>query len=49
MYGGFWAALVATVAVSVPSMIFVPLYVKYEAKINKNYYLNQILSCIKAA
>lgn len=49
MYGGFCAALVATVAVSVPSMIFVPLYVKYEAKINNNYYLNQILSCIKAA
>ncbi|ROR31855.1 chromate transporter [Mobilisporobacter senegalensis] len=49
LYGGFLGALVATFAVSVPSLIFVPLFMRYEEKINSSRYLNAALTSVKAA
>lgn len=49
LYGGFLGALVATVAVSVPSLIFVPVFMRYEERINNNRYLKAVLTSVKAA
>lgn len=49
LYGGFWTALAATAAVCVPSLIFVPLYMHFEQRINDNWFLTAILDGIKPA
>lgn len=49
LYGGFSGGLVATLAVSVPSLVFVPIFMKYEERINNNKYLNGALTSIKSA
>lgn len=49
LYGGFSGALAATIAVSIPSLIFVPLFMRCEEKINSNRYLNAALTSVKAA
>ncbi|GEK05576.1 chromate transporter [Schleiferilactobacillus harbinensis] len=49
LYGGFWTAVAATLAVCVPSFIFVPLFLHYEDKINDNWVLTAILDGIKPA
>ena len=49
LYGGFSGALAATAAVSIPSLIFVPIFMLYEKKINCNSYLNAALTSVKAA
>ena len=49
IYGGFLGALLATLAVSVPSLIFVPAFMRYEERINNNKYLSAALTCVKAA
>lgn len=49
IYGGLGTALVATLAVSVPSLIFVPLYLHFESKIKGRWQLNAILNGIKPA
>jgi chromate transporter len=49
MYGGFWTGVAATLAVSVPSMIFVPLYMHFETRIKNNWLLSAILNGIKPA
>lgn len=49
MYGGFIGGLVASLAVCIPSMVFVPIFSRNEDRIKNNDYLNTILSSIKAA
>ncbi len=49
LYGGVLGALTATTAVSIPSLIFVPVFMLYEKKISSNSYLNAALKSIKAA
>lgn len=49
VYGGFFGALVATLAVSIPSLIFVPVFMRCEERINNNRYLNGALISVKAA
>ena len=49
LYGGFFGAFVATLAVSIPSLVFVPVFMKYEKKINSNKYMNAVLTSVKAA
>lgn len=49
MYGGFLGALASTLAVSVPSLVFVPVFLHYEERINGNRYLNAAISCVKSA
>lgn len=49
IYGGFLGALAATLAVSIPSLIFVPAFMRYEERINNNRYLNAALTSVKAA
>ncbi|WP_056975875.1 chromate transporter [Lacticaseibacillus sharpeae] len=49
MYGGFWTGVAATLAVCVPSLVFVPLYMHFEAKIKSNWVLTGILNGIKPA
>lgn len=49
MYGGYIMALVTTLAVSIPSLVFVPIFMKYEQNIQKNKFLNSILAHIKSA
>lgn len=49
LYGGWQASLVATLAVCVPSMVLVPLYLHYEAKIHDNWVLSAGLAGIKPA
>lgn len=49
MYGGFVGGLVASFAVCIPSMIFVPLFSRNETRIKNNKYLSTILSSVKAA
>ncbi|MGF7143561.1 chromate transporter [Anaerotaenia torta] len=49
IYGGFLGALVATLAVCIPSLIFVPVFMRYEDRINNNRYLNSVLTNIKIA
>lgn len=46
---GWPGALVASLAVCVPSMIFVPLYLHYEAKIHDQWVLSAALDGIKPA
>jgi len=48
LFGGFFGSLCATLAVSTPSFVFAPIMIKYEDKIDKNKYLHNILSCVKA-
>ncbi|WP_423363449.1 chromate transporter [Mycoplasma sp. P36-A1] len=47
--GGLLMALVTTLAVCIPSFIFVPLYIKYESKIKNNAIMSEMLNCIKAS
>lgn len=49
VYGGFIGGLVASIAVCIPSMIFVPIFARNEDKIKNNVYLDTSLSSIKAA
>ncbi|MFD1465366.1 chromate transporter [Lapidilactobacillus mulanensis] len=49
LYGGLSTALAATLAVSVPSLIIVPLYLHFEKKLNANRLFNSIISGIKPA
>ena len=49
VYGGFLGAIVTTLAVSVPSLIFVPVFMRCEEQINNNRYLNATLTSVKAA
>jgi chromate transporter len=49
LYGGFGAALVATLAVSLPSFVFVPVFMRYENQLTKNKLTQAILTSIKAA
>jgi chromate transporter len=49
LYGGFPGALAATIAVSIPSLIFVPVFMLYEKKIISNRYLNSALTIVKSA
>lgn len=49
VYGGFLGSIVATFAVSVPSLIFVPTFMRYEERIHNNKYLNAALTSVKAA
>lgn len=49
LYGGVLGGLAATLAVSVPSMVFVPAFMRYEERINNNKYLNGALTSIKSA
>ncbi|WP_461218246.1 chromate transporter [Lapidilactobacillus salsurivasis] len=44
---GFPGALVATLAVCVPSMVLVPLFMRREALIRRNPYLAQMLTAVK--
>ena len=46
---GLPGAIVATLTVCIPSLIFVPLYMHYESKINADWRLSAILSGIKPA
>ncbi|WP_235836374.1 chromate transporter [Enterococcus timonensis] len=48
-YGGFLMALVATLAVSVASFVFVPLFMRFEKRILNNKVLKNMLSGIKSA
>lgn len=47
LYGGFLGATVTTLAVCVPSVVFVGLFSKYEAGIKQNKSLNLILDNVK--
>lgn len=47
MYAGFLGAFVTTLAVCIPSVVFVNLFSTYENKIRENIYLNSILASIK--
>lgn len=49
LHGGFWEALAATLAVCVPSFVFIPLYLHFEKKIGDNWLLNGIVRGIKPA
>lgn len=49
LFGGFSGAFVTTLAVSIPSMIFVPLYMKYEKKIQSNQWMSLFLAGVKNA
>lgn len=49
LYGGFPGALAATLAVSIPSLLFVPVFMRYEKQINGSRYLNAALTSVKAA
>lgn len=49
LYGGHLGAFAATLAVSIPSFIFVPVFMRYEEKVNSNRYLNSALNSIKSA
>jgi chromate transporter len=49
LYGGFGAALVATLAVSLPSFVFVPVFMRYENQLTENKLTQAILTSIKAA
>lgn len=49
VYGGGLGALVSTLAVSIPSLIFVPAFMRYEEQINNNKYLNAALISVKSA
>lgn len=49
VYGGGLGALVSTLAVSIPSLIFVPAFMRYEEQINNNRYLNAALISVKSA
>ncbi|KAF1305369.1 chromate transporter [Candidatus Enterococcus willemsii] len=48
-YVGFLGGLVATLTVSMPSIIIVPLFMKYEQTIRKNPMMNHALTWIKLA
>lgn len=49
IYGGFLGALTATLAVSIPSLVFVPAFMRYEERIKNNRYLNVALTSVKSA
>lgn len=49
LYGGWGAALAATLAVCVPSLIIVPLYTHFETRLNNHWQVPAILQGIKAA
>lgn len=49
LFAGFIGSLVATLAVSSPSFIFIPVMLKFEEKIDNNPYLKNILNTAKAA
>lgn len=49
VYGGGLGALVSTLAVSIPSLIFVPAFMRYEEQIKNNRYLNAALISVKSA
>lgn len=49
MYGSFVGGLVASFAVCIPSMVFVPLFSRNETRIKGNKYLSSVLSSAKAA
>lgn len=48
-YGGFAGAFFATAAVCIPSLVFVPMFMRYENRIKDNKYLNSIFESVKAA
>ncbi|WP_461226183.1 chromate transporter [Lacticaseibacillus suihuaensis] len=47
--GGFWVALAVTLTVCIPSLVFVPLYMRNEQRIQENWALNALLRGIKPA
>ncbi|RSU10058.1 hypothetical protein CBF28_14255 [Vagococcus carniphilus] len=47
LYAGFLGAFVTTLAVCIPSVVFVNLFSTYENRIRENLYLNGILTSIK--
>lgn len=49
LFGGFIGGLVASLAVTVPSFIFVPLFLRYEETLQGNIYLNGLLEAMKNA
>ncbi|WP_125766747.1 chromate transporter [Lapidilactobacillus wuchangensis] len=49
LYGGFGTALAATLAVCVPSLIIVPLYTHFEARLNDHWQVPALLKGIKSA
>lgn len=49
IYGGFLGGIVASLTVCIPSMVFVPIFLRNENRIKNNNYLSTVLSSIKAA
>lgn len=49
LYGGLLGGMAATLAVSVPSLLFVPVFMRYAQRINHNRYLNAALNSAKSA
>lgn len=48
-YFGFLGGLLATATVSIPSLLIVPLFMKYERSIHENRWLKSLLDFIKIA
>ena len=48
-YGGFLGSIVTTLTVSIPSFVFVPLFMRFERKIKDNRHMNSALNSVKAA
>ena len=49
LYGGIFGSIATTLAVSIPSFVFVPLFMKFERKIKDNIRMNSALNSVKAA
>ena len=49
LYGGFFGSLATTLAVVIPSFVFVPIFMRFEQKIKNNQYMNAALNSVKAA
>lgn len=49
LFGGFLGGVVASLAVMVPSFIFVPAFLHYEDALQQNKYLNGLLEAMKNA